>query len=172
MFQEYIEADLQNLDFVKTFIEGLKESDSFTVKLLQLNADYSSGSGSDVRTALINDLALLVPMDPTVEIEHPERLFDVSTSIGRRDTLKSLLIETSINVTNALIISEHTGTLPVTDDPYFARLLAMRSADSSYIGGVSRLAPFLGFEIAKSVIPDEALQRLGVQEILKYREKT
>jgi hypothetical protein len=69
-------------------------------------------------------------------------------------------------------MSEHTDTLPVTDDPYFAKLLAMRSADSSYVGGVSRLAPFLGFEIAKSVIPDEALQGLGIQAILNYREKT
>ena len=134
--------------------------------------NYSSGSGADVRDALINDPALLVPMDPNVEIEHPEHFFDTSTASGRRDTLKSLLIETSINVTNALIMSEHTGTLPVTDDFYFAKLLAMRSTDSSYLGGVSRLAPFLGFEIAKSVIPDEALQRLGIQEILKYREET
>jgi hypothetical protein len=172
LFQEYIQADLQNLDFIRTFVEGLKKSDSFTVKLIQLDSNYSTGSGSDVRAALINDPTLLVPMDSNVEIEHPENFFDVRTPEGRRDTFKSLLIEESINVTNALIMSEHTGTLPVSDDPFFARLLAMRSTDSSYVGEVSRLAPFVGYEIAKSVIPDEALQQLTIPQILKYREKT
>ena len=171
LFQEYIEADIQNFDFIKTVIDGLKNSDGFTRKLIPPNANYASGTGVEIRGALINDPNLLAPMDAEVQIEHPENFYDVHTASGRRDTMKTLLIETSIEVTNALLISEHTGTLPVTDDPFFAKLLAMRTTHSSYVGSQSKLAPFVGLEVAKSVIPDEVLQTLNIADILKYREK-
>jgi hypothetical protein len=86
LFQEYIQADLQNSDFIRTFVEGLKKSEHFSAKLIQLDANYGSCTGSEVRAALINDQALLMPMDANVEIEHPENFFDIRTAVGRRDT--------------------------------------------------------------------------------------
>jgi hypothetical protein len=169
LYQKYIETDIQNIEFIKTFLDGLRNSDAFTNKFIQLEADYGSSTGAQMRSALINDPKLLAPLESSVRQEH---MSDIHTELGRRETLKVHVIEASVNVTSALLISEHTGTLPVTDDPYFSRLLALRTFDSAYIGGVSRLAPFLGYEIAKAVIPDEVLQHLKIFEILEYREKS
>jgi hypothetical protein len=98
------------------------------------------------------------------------RMFQITTCEDRRQTLKSLLIEASIHVTNAMLVSERTGLLPVTDEPYMARLLALRSADSAYVGTTPRVTPSLGIAVAKAVIPDETLSKLKFSDLFEYRK--
>jgi len=127
LYQPYIEKDIQNNDFVKVFLEGLKQSKKFASKFIQLNADYTTGKGSDILTAIINDPNIINnPLEPEVKVIGPD-LFPVSNSQNRRETLKLLLIEASIQVTSSLIVSEKEEIIPVTDEPYFAKLIAMRN---------------------------------------------
>jgi hypothetical protein len=82
-----------------------------------------------------------------------------------------MLIEASIKVTSAIVLAEETNSIPVSEDPYIAHLIGLRVSDSAYVGGTSKLAPYIGMDIAKSVIPDEALNKLKITQILEYREK-
>jgi hypothetical protein len=61
--------------------------------------------------------------------------------------------------------------VPVTDDRFFATLLAMRSSDRKYVGGSSVLAALLGLAVMRSVIPDEVLGKISIGAILDYREE-
>ncbi|HYX71796.1 MAG TPA: hypothetical protein VE732_03425, partial [Nitrososphaera sp.] len=98
--------------------------------------------------------------------------FDIVSDAGRKQAFSDLIAVASMKITDTMLVSSLTETIPVTDDPYFAQLLSLRTAESNYIGGVPRLAPFVGLEIAKAVIPDEALQKLSSEEIGEYRKKT
>src|SRR5215468_1883355 len=135
-----------------------------------MEANYGRSSGAQARAALAADLNVDGPFDPAVKIQ-ATRLWDMQSAEGRRDTLRTLAMDASISVTSALIVSEHAAALPVTDDPFFSKLLGMRTSDARYVGGTSNIAPFLGMEIARTVIPDEVLQTLSIRQILEFREK-
>ena len=53
-----------------------------------------------------------------------------------------------------------------------AELIALRTSGSRYVGGTSRITPYVGLEIAQAVIPDELLGHLLISDILNYREKS
>ncbi len=78
----------------------------------------------------------------------------------------------TIQVTNTLLVADEIEAAPVSDDLYFPRLLALRSASPKYIGGTAPLSPYLGLEFAKAVIPDELLQQLRMEDIFRYRNKS
>jgi len=171
LYGPYIEADINNLIFTETVLEGFRSSDEFASKYIQFEANYGSGMGKEIVHVLRKDNNLLDgDFNLELKVDGPN-MFDTSTPERRRETFKTVLIEASIKVTSATILAEETNTIPITDDPYIARLIGLRVSDSSYVGGTSRHAPFIGLEIAKSVIPDEALKHLKITEILKYREK-
>ena len=69
-------------------------------------------------------------------------------------------------------MASETDALPIADDQTYPKLLALRAASSNYIGGTHVLAPRLGLEFAKAVIPDEALRKLEFKDIFEYRQKS
>jgi hypothetical protein len=107
---------------------------------------------------------------PLDEKHKPGELFNVEDERARRATLRGIAIEASTNLTNAMVVSNRTGHLPVTDDPFTARLLAMRTTTAPYVGGSHAFAATLGMAIAKAVIPDATLSRLRLSDILEYRK--
>lgn len=170
LHEEYVRRDLVNPHFRATFLRGLRTSDEFAFKFLQLKADYGppAGTGEDIRQAILND-----PMLGSAEIPVPHlegRPFQTNTETGRRDTLRMLLTEASVRITGTLAVASETGFLPVADDPIFAELLAMRFSGEEYVGDTSTLAPWLGLEVAAAVIPDEALTKLNYTDIFEYRK--
>ncbi len=172
LYGPYIEADINNSVFAKTVLEGFRSSDEFASKYIQFDANYGSGMGKEIVYALRQDDNLLdEAFNLKLKLDGPN-MFAVSTPAQRKETFKTILVEASIKVTSATILAEETDTIPVTDDPYIARLIGLRSSDSSYVGGTSKHAPYIGIDIAKSVIPDEALEQLKITDILKYREKS
>jgi len=169
LYSPYIEADIKNFEFAKIVLEGFCFSDDFASKFIQFDANYGSSKGKEIVQALRSDKELLGGSFD-LEIDGPN-MFDISSAETRRGTFKIILIEASINVTSTVIVAEESGTIPVSEDPYIARLIGLRVSDSAYVGGTSRVAPYIGLDIAKAVIPDQVLARLSIQEILKYREK-
>ena len=178
VYRHYIEKDLSDAEFRRLFLAGLR-NESFATKFLQLEAEYTyknpSGpgrivKGREVANALIEDSQLQSARLVGAGLQgEPFRIVDER---GRLETLRMLLIEASIQVTNAMIVADETQSIPVTDDPFVAQLMAIRVSSQSYVGGVSPIAPLLGFEIAKAVLPDEALARLDIPAIFLYRERT
>ena len=170
LYAPYIEADINNPEFASVVLEGFRNSDSFASKYVQFEANYGTGKGKEIVKALRADTNLLSgPFDLEMDAPH---MFDVSTPDRRRLTFKMVLIEASINVTSTLIVAEGTGAIPVSEDPNITKLLSLRTTDSSYVGGTSKIAPFIGLDIAKAVIPDAMLEHLSVPQILQYREKS
>jgi hypothetical protein len=169
LYSPYIEADINNSVFSETVLKGFCSSDEFASKFIQYEANYATGKGKEIIHALRQDIGLL--SEPLgIEVDG-SNMFDTSSPERRRETFKTILIEASIKVTSAIVLAEETGTIPVSDDPYIAELIGLRVSDSAYVGGISRHARYLGVDIAKSVIPDEALNQLKINEILGYREK-
>lgn len=172
LYAPYIEADINNPIFANTVLEGFRSSDEFASKYVQFESNYGSAKikGREIVKALRQDTSLLSDRF-TLEVDGPN-MFDISTSDRRRETFKTILIEASIKVTSVIILAEKTDTIPVSSDSYIARLIGLREIDSAYVGGISRHVPYIGLDIAKSVIPDEALNQLKITQILEYREKT
>jgi hypothetical protein len=177
LYRRYIEVDLASLEFRGVFLEGLEKSPQFVSKFIQLDGNYvvidkgETVKGAEIRKALLQDVELrTVPLEgPLDEAAHWN---DLSNSLGRRETLRNELINASIKVTNSMVVSEQSGCVPASDDPYFTRLLALRMSLGTYLGGTSRLAPLLGLEVARSVIPDKMLEKVGIEDILQYRRKS
>lgn len=181
LYLHYLIADLQSSEFRTTILSGLARSESFAYKLLNPFAGIPSFN-------LADETQTPIPIDSQVcniLYSHQELIgaslpsprpegepFNVESDEGRKQAFSDLIAVASIKITHTMLISCLSQTIPVTDDPYFARLLSLRTAESNYIGGVTRRAPFVGLEIAKAVIPDEALQKLSFEEIGEYRKKT
>lgn len=169
LYTPYIEADINNPIFAQIALEGFRSSDEFASKFIQFGANYGSGTGQEIANALRKDGDLL-NCKYNLDVDGPN-MFNVSTPEYRKETFKTILIEASIKITSALLVAEETNTIPVSEDPYIVRLIGLRTTNSAYVGGTSKNTPYIGMEILKSVIPDEALKNLKITEILKYREK-
>lgn len=167
LYLRYLEADLMNPTFIRTVLDGLKSDLTFQRRLVQLEANYGWGTGRQVLEELLKDPSLYEggygsPTEPTL-------LYVPDTSLGRRQTLGVLLLEASIQVTNTLIHAEASQLTPVSDDPYFCQLIAIRASEAAYLSQPASAATMLGLEIAKSVLPDEALSRLTMRDLFEYR---
>lgn len=168
LYQPLLEADLGNPEFIDCVLDGLRNSDAFATKLLQLNADYGYGkTGAQIRDAVVRAGRPTAPFD----LRQSGDMFDIDTSEGLHETLKMLLIECSIDATVALVVAQQADAYPIADDPYMARLIGLRTSTESYKTGPGMTAPLLGLEFTKSVLPDELLQQLSFPDIMAYRRK-
>jgi hypothetical protein len=161
-------ADLANIEFVRVFLHGFTTDLGFASLFVSPDGRYPGGkSGAEVREALLADRTLA--FEKAAWRADPPAMFEVDTHEQRVDTLRTLLIDASTRVTSALAISADTGLVPVSESPHFARLLAIRSLDSRYIGWTPRSAPVLGLAVARAVVPDAALEKLELKDLFEYR---
>jgi len=167
LYLRYIEADLKDTNFIRIVLNGLKNNRIFRSRLVQLEANYGWGSGEQVLDELLRDPTLYEGEygSPT----EPELLYVPDTVAGRRQTLGTLLIEASIQVTNALIVAESGQYSPVSDDPYFCHLIAHRASDVNYVNQPAYTASVFGLAIMKAVLPDESLSSLNMKDLFEYR---
>lgn len=167
LYLRYIETDLKDANFIRIVLDGLKADVTFQRRFVQLEAIYGWGTGLQVLDELLKDPTLYdgVYDSPT----EPKLLYVPDTQKGRQQTLGAILIEASIQVTNALIVAESAQLNPVSDDPYFCHLIALRASDSKYVAQPASAASLLGLTITKAVLPDEALSRLSMKDLFEFR---
>lgn len=167
LYLNYLETDVKNPQFVKTTLDGLKADPTFQNRLIQIEANYGWGTGRQILNALLQDPFL---SDAQFDLEvDPKLLYVPDTPEGRRQTLCSMLTEASIHVTSALITAEELNLSPVSDDPFFCHLLALRSSQDTYVRQPTSLASVLGLAITKSVLPDAALSSLEIRDLFEFR---
>lgn len=171
LYLRYIEADLKDANFIQIVLDGLKADVTFQRRLIQLEANYGWGTGRQVLDELLKDASLYEGEyeSPTESTVDPKLLYVPDTTVGRRQTFATMLIEASIQVTNALIVAESTQLDPVSDDPYFCHLISLRASDVRYVSEPASVAALLGLAITKSVLPDEILSRLKMKDLFEYR---
>lgn len=172
-FQPYLEADLSNPQFIRAIFEGFRTDDLFADRLLPNQANYGGGrNGHDIRRALVADPSLTNGVYDLAREEDPTIMNRADLPEGRRAIFRQMLVDTSIEVTNALVTSEEIDALPVADDQTYPKLLSLRTSSNHYLGGTHVLAPYLGMQFARSVIPDEILAEIEFSGIFEYRKKT
>jgi hypothetical protein len=168
LYASYLETDLHNPRFLQIVLDGLAKDDRFANRLIQLQGNYGAATGKELRDAVVSDPAV---MNGDKEITmNPEVVYRLDTSAQRQETFKHIVVEASIRVTSTLLVAEEEGLIPVSDDPFLSRLLALRTYDASYVGQTPRVAPSLGIAIATAVVPDEVVGQLQIGDILDYRQ--
>jgi len=152
-------------------LDALETDDRFAARLLPPGAIYSgAGTGAVVRAALVADKGL---RDAALGIDlETTGLFRLESEQGRRATLTTLMVDVSVTLTAAMFVANGTGYVPVVDDVVFARLLDIRLSSQRYLAGTSRIAPLLGLELMRSVLPDDLLSKLEVRDVLAFRESS
>ncbi len=168
LYQSFVHRDLLDPNVRRIVLEGLRHDAVFAERHIASHALYGGHTGAQVVSSLLADRSLF-----DAELGDARgwgKAFEVESEQGRHDTLRHLLVDVSIDVTTGLLGSEELGLVPVTDDPYLARLLSLR-ARSDELQTAAPAAP-LGFELVRAVIPDEMLNRLTIPEVLEFRSKT
>jgi hypothetical protein len=167
LYRRYVESDLQDAAFIRTVLDGIKSDPLFRSRVIQPSANYGWGTGQQIVEALAQDVSLY---EGTYDLAHDRKLMYVpDTEEGRRHTFGALLLEASIHTTNALVVAEKAQAIPVSDDSYFCQLLALRTSATHYVSQPVALAPLLGLTVAKSVLPDESLAKLKIQDLFEFR---
>jgi hypothetical protein len=167
LYKRYLESDLRDPTFIRIVLDGIKSDLLFRSRLIQPSANYGWGTGQQIVDALLRDASLY---HGTYELEHdPKLLYVPDTEEGRRQTVGALLLEASIHATNALLVAEAAQLNPVSDDPYFCQLLALRTSAQQYVSQPINLASLLGLSIAQSVLPDESLSKLKIPDLFEFR---
>jgi hypothetical protein len=170
LYQPYIQADITNPDFVGRVFRGLETDDAFAARLLPPQANYGDGvTGADLRRSLTGDQSLA---SASLDLSDPSKMYEPKTAEGRKQIFRSLVVDASIEITSALVMADEIDALPVGDDATYPRLLALRTSGARYVGGTPSLAPALGLQFARSVIPDEVLRQIEFSNIFDYRNKT
>lgn len=168
LYRQYIQTDLKDANFIRIVIDALKSDDTFRHRLVQLDANYGWGTGRQVLNEILKDGTLY---EGEYECpSNPQLLYVPDTAFGRRQTLGVLLIEASIQLTNALIVAEATSLTPISDDPYFCHLLAYRTSSVNCLYKPDSAASLLGLAITTAVIPDEALAHLTLKDLFEFRK--
>jgi hypothetical protein len=172
LYESYVQADITNPAFVKAFLDGLKSDDAFAERFLPPDANYGDGrNGVDIRRLLVADESLYdVALD--LSRDDPSLMYKPEMPEGRRAVAKTLIVDASVQVTSALLMADEIDALPIADDVTYPKLLALRASSSNYVGGTHSLAPRLGLEFARAIIPDEVLRKLDFKDIFEYRNKS
>jgi hypothetical protein len=170
VYSKYLEADIVNTLFRKTVLDGLATDPSFQSKLMDVKGKYHNNvTGGEILTALLADRDRLLT-SPLEEDNHPEFMFTTDSQQGRDKTFRVLLASASINLTSTMYVAEQINCIPVSDDIYTTRLLAMRCSDSTYMGNKQVLTTALALEVLQSVIPEQALAEMSFGQIIEYRD--
>jgi hypothetical protein len=173
IYEHYAKADVLNPAFVRVFLNGLRDNEAFSNRYLQPDGNYGTGvNGSRLRQLLVSDDTLYQASFDLSQRQHPSIMYKPDTPEGRRAVIQTLLIDASIRITGALLMADELNAIPIADDNIHPKLLALRTTNPNYLGGTPSLAPFLGLQFVRAVIPDEVLKRLKFSDILSYREKT
>jgi len=171
LYEPYAIADFENPEFVRIVLEGLRCNNAFASKFIQTEADYGGGLKGRMILDALGRTSDLTPLPLAVKPD-PRRLFKVDTMDDLRATLQMIMADASVQLTSALVVAGEAQAVPVANDPYFLKLLSLRTSAAKYVGESATHAWLVGLEFAKAVIPDEALQKLSLGEIVTYRRKT
>lgn len=173
LYEYYANADVLNPDFVRVFLDGIRDSDAFACKYLQRAANYGNGiTGTQLRQILVADETLYQTRFDLSAKQPPSIMYHPETAEGRKAVAQTLLVDASIRITSALLMADELDALPIADDNTHPQLLALRVSNPRYVGETPSLAPFLGLQFVRAVIPDEAMKRIKFEDIISYREQS
>lgn len=166
-YREYFEKDIKNPLFIEAVIDGVAD-DWFHHWLFDNNNQLNEFS--DLKNWIITNRKELQATD-FGSVEKPSQPFSLTTKSEAMFAFWTMLFEESLRVTAVLSIVEKFGGNPLSINPHLNKLIVLRLSDAVY-NGQNIQTKSLGMRLFESMIPDEALAQLHLEDILKFREKT
>lgn len=177
-FLQQITADIDDLEFLRRFQEGLKNSKTFR-ELHIAPGHYGQWGNEENVYQLVSGVDLECDLNGRTPgdlfSDKTIHAFDLSTPIGRAKNLISNAAVCSAKVNVALNTASHQGFVPLADADPYGDLLGAK-----YARAVIKLDPTkngvqvtdLSFAIFDELIPAERLEKLGFPEIVRYRKES
>jgi len=166
-YREYFQKDLQNPLFIEIVIDGIVDN---WFHHWMFDNTKMVNEFSDLKNWIITNRKELIATDFS-SVEKPDKPFSLSNKTDALFAFWTMLFEESLQVTAVLSIAEKFGGSPLSINPHLNRLIALRLSSSVYNGKLIQTKS-LGMRLFESMIPDEALAQLSLEDILKFREKT
>lgn len=178
-FLEQVKSDVNDLEFLRRFQKGLKESATFCGLQIAPGNYGEVGNEDDVARALAT---VNVDLDFR-QYETPMRLFlDKSirhfrfeTPVERAKALVTDAVKCSAMMNFALNVSQEQGIVPLADAEPYRDLLSVKYARAVRLvenAGSKIQLTDLSFAILDEVVPANRLEQLNLQQIVDYRKET
>lgn len=167
-YKKYFESDLQNQEFIKIITEGVEKGFIHDVRFKE-NPEITN-EFSDFRNWIVANKEELQNVD-YFSIQRPDEVFEINNKEEAIFAFKMLLAEKSMKCTSVLHVCNNLSSSPLVYSPYLNRLLTQRITNNIYTGKNS-ISRTLGIKIIEGLIPDDALARISIEELLTFREDT
>jgi hypothetical protein len=177
-FLQEINADIDDLEFLRRFQAGLKKSKLF--RMLHIAPGNYGQWGNEEN---VYKLVAGVDLERDLDGRTPSDLFsdktihafDLSTPAGRAKNLIANAAGCSAKFNLALNTATHRDFIPLADATPYGDLLGAK-----YARAVAKLEPAenriqvtdLSFAIFDELIPTERLEKLGLPEVVRYRKES
>ena len=139
IYEFYANADVLNPDFVRVFLDGMRDSERFAYKYLQPVGNYGNGvTGTQLRQRLVMDQTLYQASFDLSAKQHPSIMYQTETAEGRKAVVQTLLVDASIRITSALLMADELDAIPIADDNVHPKLLTLRVSNQKYVGVLLR----------------------------------
>ncbi len=168
IYAKYFESDLQNKEFIQTVLDGIKNN---YINDIRINYNEKhEGEYKDYRNWINMHHDLLLNAD-YISLSEPDNAFHITNENEALFGFKLLLSEMSIQCTATLDACNTMASNPITKDVSINRLLSQRIDNTLYTGETT-LSRMLAVKLMESVISDDALLRMEVEQILAFRDET
>ncbi len=167
-YKKYFERDLQNQEFVRTVLEGVVNDFIHDVRFKE-NPEIKNDF-SDFKKWIIQNKDELQNIDYN-SIQPIGETFEITNKNEAIFSFKMLLSEQSMQCTSVLTVCNNTSSSPLVQNPYLNRLLSQRINNNIYTGKKS-ISRILGIKLIEGLIPDAALAKLSIEELLSFRRDT
>ncbi len=170
IYQEYFKTDLNNPQFINTVFEGVKNrwfgSNYFVAGNIKATNEFK-----DFRSwFLANEKEIKITDLNSIDFKN----FGINEIKSKDDAMCAVamtLYEKSIRVTSVTNISDKLSSNPLSINPYLDQLIKHRLSSKIYTGRKYN-AKSLGVKLIQSIIPDEALIKISLDDLLEFRQDT
>jgi len=167
-YKKYFESDLQNIEFINIVLEAVEKGFISDVRFKE--SQEIKNEFSDYKKWIIVNRDLLQNLDYST-VQRPDEVFEINRKEEAIFAFKMLLAEESMKCTSVLHVCNNIGSSPLVYNPYLNRLLSQRITNNIYTGK-NAISRTLGIKLIEGLIPDAALARLSIEQILTFREDT
>lgn len=168
-YRQYYLNDMDNPEFLNTIFEGIKNNwiydPHFDPKDKHCEGDYI-----DYRKWLIENKNEIMQTS-IVDLEMTGEPFRIANKNEALFAFKIITAEQSLRVTSIIHICNKYNNSPISINPYLDKLINLRLSNAKYVGQTQK-SRSLGFKIMDCMIPDAALTKISIDDILEFREKT
>lgn len=168
-YQQYFKTDISNPDFISTVIEGIRNR-WFYSHFFDTEKNRATEEFKDFHSWILNNQEEISQTDLN-SIDLTGFHFEINNKENAYQAVKMILSEESLRVTSVTHISNKIASNPTSINPFLDKLINLRLSSELYTGK-SHNSKSLGMKLFQSMIPDEALLKIPVEDLLSFREDT